>query len=129
MGYSRVTWGMSAAVWLIVIVIVCNSWGWPAIGLAILFGVLPDIALIGAFGAERGKLKPERVRFYNIMHSMYIPMPMVIVGIAIFFVTGGFESGFWALAIAGLAWFVHIAADRAFGFGFRDTDGSIIPVK
>ena len=31
-------------------------------------------------------------------------------------------------ALAGAAWFVHIAADRAFGYGFRDADGDIIPV-
>lgn len=120
---------MSAAVWLVVIVLGCISWGWPAATVAIIFGALPDIALIGAFSGVQGKLKPERVNFYNVMHSMYIPMPILIVGIAIFFFTGGYESGFWAIAIAGLAWFVHIAADRAFGFGFRDTDGSIIPVK
>lgn len=129
MGYSRVTWGLSAAVWLVVIVLGCTMWGWPALLVALVFGALPDIALIGAFSAQPGKLKRERVRFYNIMHTMYLPMGMVLVGIAIFFATGGYESGVWGLALAGLAWFVHIAADRAFGFGFRDTDGSIIPVK
>lgn len=129
MGYSRVTWGLSAAVWLVVIVLGYVMWGMPAGLVALFFGLLPDVSLIGAFSGQQGKLKPSRVRFYNLMHTMYIPMGMVVVGIALFFMTGGYESGIWALAIAGLAWFVHIAADRAFGFGFRDTDGSIIPVK
>lgn len=129
MGYSRVTWGMSAAVWLIVILIVCASWGWPAIAVALIFGILPDIALVAAFGETSGKLKPERVGFYNLLHSMYLPIPILLIGIVIFFVTGGYESGFWGIALAGLAWFVHLAAERALGYGFRDTDGSRIPVK
>ena len=35
----------------------------------------------------------------------------------------------WPIALAGLAWFVHVAADRAFGYGLRDADGRIIPVE
>lgn len=124
MGFLRVTWGMSAAVWFGVLLLGCVMWGWPAIAVAIFFGLLPDISLIGAF-AEKGRLKPERVPFYNAIHAMFMPVVLLIIGIVVLFVTGGFEGGFWPIAIAGLAWFVHCAADRAFGFGPRLPDGTL----
>lgn len=127
MGMLRVTWGMSAAVWFVVIVLCCVWWGWPATAVAVIFGLMPDLSLIGAF-AEQGRLKPERVRLYNKLHTMTVPIVMLAAGLAVFLLTGGYEGGFWPLALAGLAWFVHIAADRAFGYGFRAADGSIIPV-
>ncbi|WP_336991463.1 DUF4260 family protein [Leucobacter sp. VD1] len=127
MNFMRVSWGMSAFVWFGFIVLTCVALGWPAVGIAVLFGALPDVALIGGF-AQQGRLKPERVKFYNTLHSMPVPIAMLVLGAVAFFITGGFDGGFWPLALAGAAWFVHIAADRAFGFGFRDADGSIIPV-
>ena len=116
---------MSAAVWFFIVVLACVWWGWPAVIIAVVFGVLPDISLIGAF-AERGRLKPSRVKFYNTLHIMAIPVAMLAVGIAVFLLTGAYETGFWQLALAGLAWFVHVAADRAFGFGLRAPDGTVI---
>lgn len=125
MGFLRLTWGMSAAVWFVMIVLCCVMWGWPAATIAIIFGILPDISLIGAF-AERGRLKPSKVKFYNTMHTMTIPVIMLIVGVILFFLTGAFPDGFYGLALAGLAWFVHIAADRTLGFGPRAADGTIV---
>ena len=123
----RLSWGMSAAVWFAVIVLVCVALGPVAVVVAIVFGLGPDVALIGAF-AERGKLKPGRVRLYNTVHTMTLPVALLAIGIAVFFITGGVTGGYVYVALAGAAWFVHIAADRAFGFGFRDADGTIIPV-
>ncbi len=128
MGFLRLTWGMSAAVWFVVLVLACIWWGWPATAVAVIFGALPDIALIGAF-AGQGCLKPERVRLYNTLHTMTLPIILLAAGLVVFLVTGGYESGFWPIALAGLAWFVHVAADRAFGYGLRDADGRIIPVE
>ncbi|MCS3428168.1 DUF4260 domain-containing protein [Leucobacter aridicollis] len=127
MGYSRVVWGMSALLWLIITVLWCVWFGWPATLVAVIFAILPDIALVGAF-ASQGKLKPERVAFYNTMHNALIAVGVLVAGFAVFMLTGGMDGGIWAIGLAGLAWFVHIAADRAFGFGRRDVDGSIIPV-
>ncbi|GAA1318983.1 DUF4260 family protein [Leucobacter albus] len=127
MGYSRVTWGMSALLWLVITVLWCVWFGWPAVAVAVVFAILPDVALIGAF-ATPGVLKPERVAFYNTMHHAGIAVAVLAAGVALFLATGGMEGGVWAVGLAGLAWFVHIAADRALGFGRRDTDGSIIPV-
>lgn len=125
MGFLRVTWGMSAAVWFVMIILCCVMWGWPAVIIAVVFGLLPDVSLIGAF-AEHGRLKPERVKLYNTLHTMTVPLVLLALGVIIFVITGGFENGFWQLALAGLAWFVHIAADRAFGFWLRNADGSIM---
>lgn len=123
----RVTWGMSAFVWAGVLVLCCLWWGWSAVAVAIVFGLLPDVALIGAF-AEKGRLKTDRVRLYNSLHNMTMPVVMLGLGILLFLVTGGFTEGLWQLALAGLAWFVHVAVDRALGFGLRAPDGSMIPV-
>ena len=127
MNMMRVSWGMSALVWFGFVVLWCVALGWPAVGIAMLFAILPDVPLIDGF-AERGRLKAERVRLYNTLHSMPVPLAMLALGAVAFFITGGLNDGFWPLALAGAVWFVHIAADRAFGYGFRDADGGIIPV-
>lgn len=123
----RVSWGMSGAVWLVMAIMCCVYWGWPAIGITVLFGLVPDLPLIGGF-IEKGRLNPNRVKLYNTLHVTTIPVAMLVLGIVVLFLTGGFDTGFWPLALAGVAWFVHIAADRAFGFGLRDADGSMLPV-
>jgi hypothetical protein len=115
MNFMRVSWGMSALVWFAVIVLCCVFWGWWASLVAVIFGLFPDVALIGAFAGE-GRLKPGRVRLYNTLHTMTYPIVLLVVGLIVFVTTGA------------LAWFVHIAADRALGFGLRAPDGSIIPV-
>lgn len=124
MGFPRVTWGMSAAVWCVVLVLCCSWWGMNAIIIAAIFGLMPAVTLVGGF-VSPGKMKPERVNLHNALHSILAPMVLLAVGIVVLLVTGGFETGFWPLAIAGLAWFVHVAADRAFGFGPRLEDGTI----
>jgi len=102
-------------------------WGVPAIIIAVVAGAFPDVALIGAF-AEPGRLKPERVRFYNYLHVLPGPLALVAVGLAVFVITGAFEGGSFAVALVGFAWLVHIATDRAAGFGLRDARGEILPV-
>ena len=123
----RMTWAMSGAVWLVMIVLCCMQWGWPAIGVTVLFMIVPDFPLFGGF-AEKGRLKPERVKLYNTLHVTTIPVGLIVLGAIVLFLTGGFTTGFWALGLAGVAWFVHIAADRAFGFGMRDETGKMLPV-
>lgn len=127
MNMLRVTWGMSAFVWAGVLVLSCMWWGLPATIVAIIFVLVPDLSLIGAF-AEKGRMKTNHVRLYNSLHNMTMPVVLLGLGILLFFLTGGFNGGLWQLAIAGLAWFVHVAADRALGFGLRAPDGTMIPV-
>lgn len=127
MNALRASWGMSAIVWLGFLVLACVALKTPAIIVVAIFALMPDIALIGGF-AEKGRLKPERVRLYNTLHTMTYPIALLIIGVIIFALTGWITGGFWPLMLAGAAWFVHIAADRALGFGFRDADGNIVPV-
>lgn len=127
MNMVRAAFSMSAVVWFVVVILSCVMWGIPAVIVAVVFGIMPDLALIGGF-AEKGRLKPERVRIYNTLHAAPVPIVVMLIGVVIFLVTGGYEGGVWGVALAGLAWFVHIAADRAFGYGLRAPDGSIVPV-
>lgn len=128
MGYTRIVWGMTALLWLVIALLWAGWFGAAAWAVLVVFALLPDVALLGAF-AGAGKLKPERVAFYNLMHNAFVAVGVLVAGLAVFFLTGGMNGGTWWIGLAGLAWFVHIAADRALGFGLRAPDGSIIPVR
>jgi hypothetical protein len=82
---------------------------------ALAFFVLPDIALL--YGADRslapGQLHPRAVRLYNIVHSFWIPVMLMLAGL-------------WLPPLvftAGAAWAAHIAWDRGLGFGLRTHKG------
>jgi hypothetical protein len=82
---------------------------------ALAFFILPDVALI--YGADRtlapGQLHPRAVRFYNIVHSFWIPVVLMLAGL-------------WLPPLvftAGAAWAAHIAWDRGLGFGLRTRKG------
>lgn len=127
MNAVRILWSVLALACLAGVILYCSIWGWPATALAVVIGLFPDIALIGAF-ATRGRLKPERVRFYNAFHSISPAVTVFAVGLLVLAFTGGRNSPFWAVSLVGLAWLTHIAADRAFGYGKRAPDGTIIAV-
>jgi hypothetical protein len=82
---------------------------------ALAFFILPDVALM--YGADRnrapGQLHPRAVRFYNIVHSFWIPLVLMLAGL-------------WLPPLvftAGAAWAAHIAWDRGLGFGLRTRKG------
>ena len=79
------------------------------------------VSLIGAF-ANVGKLRPERVKFYNLLHTVTIPVVLTLAGCALAVLTQNFT-----VLLVGLAWFTHIAVDRTCGFRLRAADGSIRP--
>jgi hypothetical protein len=120
---ARVWWAITAMLLLAAAIGLCIALGWGAAGITLLFAVLPDAALIGAF-AEQGRLKPSRVRFYNLMHAPILAIALAAAGAIPLLL----PARPWGLALAGLAWTAHIAADRAFGYGLRAPDGSIVPV-
>lgn len=97
--------------------------GWGATGVIFAAAVLPDISLIGAFATE-GKLKPQRVRLYNFLHAVTLPSGLALIGC----VVAASTQDFTALLFA-LAWFTHIAVDRACGYRLREPDGSIRPER
>jgi hypothetical protein len=66
------------------------------------FGLAPDLALVlgASTGLARGQLHPRAVTAYNLLHR------------------------FWGPAALGtLAWALHVALDRAVGYGLRTRDG------
>ena len=73
------------------------------------FLLAPDISMIGY-------LKDTKVGafFYNLGHSMVIPLVMLIVAVL------GNESSLFA---AGLIWLAHIGMDRFFGYGLKLDSG------
>jgi hypothetical protein len=83
--------------------------------IALAFVILPDVALL--YGAapdlERGRLHPRAVRFYNAVHSFWLPLALMAVGL-------------WlppVVFVAGVVWAAHIAWDRGLGFGLRTREG------
>jgi Domain of unknown function (DUF4260) len=74
------------------------------------FGAAPDLALFAGIGAglAKGQLHPRAVPLYNALHRY--PGPIILA----------FVPGF---LLAGLAWALHIAIDRAVGYGLRTSDG------
>lgn len=121
--------------------------GWTATAIIVVFAILPDIALIGAFDPEaQGRLRTKSVPFYNALHRIWLPLTILIAGALAGLLSAGSEGGdtteFFRfptlgsttndlqvfLLLAAIAWFLHIAADRACGFGLREDDGTIRPV-
>jgi Domain of unknown function (DUF4260) len=82
---------------------------------ALAFLLLPDVALVygAAPNLARGQLHPRAVRFYNGVHSFFIPVALMIIGL-------------WlppVVFVAGVAWAAHIAWDRGLGYGLRTREG------
>ena len=74
------------------------------------FGAAPDLALFAGVGSglAKGQLDPRAVPLYNALHR--VPGPIILA----------FVPGF---LVAALAWALHIAVDRAVGYGLRSRDG------
>lgn len=128
MNTTRLAWSLLALVLLVFAVFEAVKYGWVAAGVIVVFALLPDLALIGAF-AEQGRLRPGRVRAYNIAHTPWIPLALIVASVVLPLPSLGWGlRGGLELFLAGLAWLLHIALDRACGFGLRAPDGSIRPV-
>ena len=125
---NRAVWAVIAIITIVFVIFEAVKYGWVAAAVITVFAIAPDVPLIAAFG-ERGRLRPAHVRPYNLTHSVWLPLALMVASIVLpipelgLGLRGGFE-----LFLAGLAWFAHIAADRALGYGLRAADGSIRPV-
>ncbi|MFI6388603.1 DUF4260 family protein [Nonomuraea sp. NPDC050547] len=115
---ARVAWAALALFLLAFTVLEVVNHGAPALVTAIVFAIVPDLTMfIGAREGGDGRLSPKAVPFYNFMHRPWIPLVILV----------GYSFGpvdFVPLFVAGLAWLLHVAADRAFGYGLRNRDGS-----
>ncbi len=128
MNLIRISWGVLALVLVGFAVFEGAKYGGVAIAVLVVFAILPDLSLIGAF-AERGRLRPDRVRLYNVAHAWWLPV--ALIGASLVVPIPGFGWGLrpgLEVFLAGLAWLAHIAVDRVVGYGLRAPDGSIRPV-
>jgi len=125
--YTRLAWTLVAIALLIVIVFESIGHGWVTAGIIVVFALLPEVSLIGAFGGERGIMRPERVAFYNGLHQAWIPALLFFLGGSMAYLWEMREIGlplFWC----GMGWLLNIALARTVGVGLRAPDGTNIPV-
>jgi hypothetical protein len=128
MNVARIVWAVTAVGLFAFAVFESIKYGWVAGGVVVAFAILPDLSLIGGF-VERGRLRPARARAYNVLHTPWIPVALMVASIALPLPSLGWGlRGGLELFLAGLGWLLHIATDRAFGFGLRAADGSVRPV-
>jgi Domain of unknown function (DUF4260) len=81
------------------------------------FGAMPDVALFLGIGAglAEGRLHPRAVPLYNALHRFAGPLALAALTV-VAPLPAGYLTG-------ALAWGVHIAVDRAAGYGLRTPDG------
>lgn len=125
MNPTRIAWLALALVLLGFSIFEGVKHGWGATAVLLTAGLLPDVALIGAF-AGGGMLRPARVAFYNATHTPAFAVALAVIGVGVSFVAP--EPVWLPVFLAGLAWLTHIAVDRAAGYGLRAPDGSVRPV-
>lgn len=98
-----------------------GGWAWAALALGLLG---PDLTLLAGLGADpdehgNGRLAPRAVPAYNLVHRALLPMLLIAI-VAVLPIP---HSQFVPWFVLGLAWFGHIAVDRAAGYRLRDADG------
>ncbi len=101
----------------------------------IVFAVMPDLAFLAGLGQPHrpGQLPSRAVPIYNGAHHPAVPLFVIglaLVALLAIRLTVHDAAQFEAarrfpliLYVAGIVWFVHIAFDRALGFGLRTPDG------
>jgi hypothetical protein len=115
---ARIAWGAFALFLLAFAVLEVVNHGAPALITAVAFAIIPDLTMfIGAREAGNGKPSPKAVPYYNFMHRPWIPLAIMVA-----YSFGPVD--FVPIFVAGLAWLLHVAADRSFGYGLRNPDGS-----
>ena len=111
----RLGWGIAAAALLAanVLQVQDHGGGWLALG----FALMPDLGLIAGIdrGLQKGQLAPRAVPIYNALHRLVGPFVLTLLVIA------GALPPIWLSAALG--WGLHVAIDRAVGYGLRGSDG------
>lgn len=113
---ARAAYGLLAAALLTAVVLeaVMHGTGYWQIAA---FAIGPDLALLfgAGKGLERGQLHRRAVPAYNLLHRFW--GPLALAALAAFAVL---PVGFF---IGALTWALHVAFDRALGYGLRTRDG------
>jgi len=111
LGYAALAVGLLVAA---VLVSVIHGTGWWQLAA---FAVAPDLALVfgAAPGLAKGQLHPRAVRAYNLAHRFWGPLALGAAA-----ALGVIPLGY---LVGALAWALHVAVDRAVGYGLRTRDG------
>lgn len=111
----RLGWGVAAAALFAgaILQVQDHGGGWLALG----FALMPDLGLVAGIdrGLQKGQLAPGAVPIYNALHRFVGP------GLLALLVIAGVFPAVWLSAALG--WALHIAVDRAVGYGLRGSDG------
>lgn len=111
----RLAWGASAAALLAgtVLQVQDHGGGWLALG----FAIMPDLGLLAGIdkNLQKGQLAPRAVPIYNALHRFIGPVILAALALS------GILPEIWLSAALG--WSLHIAIDRAAGYGLRGSDG------
>lgn len=119
---SRIVYGIVALALLAFAVFEGVKYGWVATGILVLGALLPDVALLLGYapGLQKGQLARRAVVPYNILHSYYVPIALMLLTFVapVLWLPSEIE-----LFLLGLGWALHISVDRAAGYRFRTWDG------
>lgn len=127
MNVIRIAWCVTAFALLGFALFESVKYGWVAAGVFVVFAILPDMPILRGFQSN-GIMRVQYVRLYNILHSTWIPLALMLSAMLPLPPLGwGLRPGL-ELFLAGIAWLLHISIDRAVGFGMRERDGTIRPV-
>ncbi|MFF1698399.1 DUF4260 family protein [Streptomyces sp. NPDC058257] len=117
----RTAWallGVFLLVWVVFEMVKHTGWVIP---LGLLGFVAPDLSFfVGASGPhQHGQLPRATVGAYNLVHRPAGPLALMTV-VALLADGPGQNAAPFTF---GLAWLLHIALDRALGYGLRTADG------
>jgi hypothetical protein len=121
-GSVRGAWALLALFLLAWTVLEMVNHPGATIPLGIVGFIAPDLTLIVGPGGphEPGQLPRGKVAAYNLVHRPIVPVLGLIV---IPFLPDDGPSDNTGLFTLALGWLLHIAADRALGYGLRTADG------
>ncbi|MFE7112926.1 DUF4260 family protein [Streptomyces sp. NPDC057575] len=121
-GLVRGAWALLSVFLLAWTVLEMVNHGGGTIPLGILGFIAPDLTLfVGPSGPrEPGQLPRGKVPAYNLVHRPIVPVLGLIV---VPFLPGDGPGANVGLFTFALGWLLHIASDRALGYGLRTADG------
>lgn len=88
--------------------------------LLVVFLVGPDLTMLirDARPTVKGQMSPRAVPYYNAAHRLWAATALLVAGAFLLA-----AIGLVPVLVGGLAWFGHVAIDRALGFGLRRPEG------
>ncbi|MDR0360983.1 MAG: DUF4260 family protein [bacterium] len=88
--------------------------------LLVVFLAGPDLTMLihDSRPTVKGQMSPRAVPYYNAAHRLWAATALLVAGAFLLA-----AIGLVPVMVGGLAWFGHVAIDRALGFGLRAPEG------